>query len=138
MSYSPRDILQYVYEEKLESAFLSALMQNKGNYSIAELTDKVITQTEKGWRLLSKAYGIDIPVEDEGVIAARCNDLYVSAFLSRKDNTRQIHFLAHPYPRLLKSRFEEEIFQEVVQYMLLRTIVALRLDTPEKVRAYVG
>lgn len=138
MRYSPKDILNYVYEEKLESALLTALMQNKGNYSIAELTDKVITQTDKGWRMLSKSFGIDIPVEDDGIIAARCNDLYVSAFLSRKDSARQVHFLVHPYPRPLKSCFEEEIFQEVVRYMLLRTIIALRLDTPEKVREYAG
>lgn len=137
MSYTPNDILNYVTENKLESDFLSSIMRSKQGFSIAEMTDKVLTARDGGLRLISKAYGIDIPVEDEGILAAKCNDLYVSAFVSRKDDRRQVHFLTHPYPRGLKSRFEEEIFQEVVRYMLMRTILALRLDTPEKVQAYI-
>ena len=44
----------------------------------------------------------------------------------------------HQYPDQMKARFEEEITKDVVDYMIYGTIMALRLDTPEKVNAYLG
>lgn len=38
----------------------------------------------------------------------------------------------------MKSQFDEEILKEVLRYMIMMTIVRLRLDTPEKVEEYLG
>ena len=37
----------------------------------------------------------------------------------------------------MKTRFEEEITKDVIDYMIHGTIIALRLDTPEKVKEYI-
>lgn len=47
-------------------------------------------------------------------------------------------FLVHAYPENMKSQFDEEILKEVLRYMIMMTIVRLRLDTPEKVEEYLG
>lgn len=36
-----------------------------------------------------------------------------------------------------KSKHEEEIAERVVQYMILKTIKQLRLDTPEKAEQFM-
>ena len=49
-----------------------------------------------------------------------------------------IRLVRNQYPDQMKARFEEEITKDVVDYMIYGTIMALRLDTTEKVNAYLG
>lgn len=135
---SPKDIYRYIIDSGRESDFLTCILLHKQNYSIAELPDAVFSQDEGQWRLQSKTYHLNMPVNDPEILAAAANGLYITVFLSRKEEQYQLHFLTHPYPAALKPRFEEDIAKEVVRYMILKTVVALRLDTPEKVDAYLG
>lgn len=136
MEYTPVDMLKYVLDHDLEASFLTAVSMHVGGYSIGEITDKVFEEKDGKFLFKSKAYGIDIELNDEDVYTAFRNGLYVSAFISRKDSEYQVHFLVHRYPISMKGDFEEAITAEVVQYMILKTIVALRLDNKEKIRKY--
>ena len=137
MSYTPRDILAYVYEKHLEDEFLLALASHVENFSIGEITDKKIEKRGEDYFLVSKAYALDIKLTDDEILTAAMNGLYISAFISRKEDIYKLHFLVHKYPQSMKSRFEVEITKEVVDYMIQGTILALRLDTPEKIDRYV-
>ena len=137
MSYTPRDILAYVYEKHLEDEFLLALASHVENFSIGEITDKRIEKRGEDYFLVSKAYALDIKLTDDEILTAAMNGLYISAFISRKEENYKIHFLVHKYPESMKPRFEEEITKEVIDYMIQGTILALRLDTPEKIERYV-
>ena len=137
MSYTPRDILAYVYEKHLEDEFLLALASHVENFSIGEITDKRIEKRGEDYFLVSKAYALDIKLTDDEILTAAMNGLYLSAFISRKEENYKIHFLVHKYPESMKPRFEEEITKEVIDYMIQGTILALRLDTPEKIERYV-
>ena len=137
MGYTPRDILAYVYEKHLEDEFLLALASHVENFSIGEITDKRIEKRGEDYFLVSKAYALDIKLTDDEILTAAMNGLYISAFISRKEENYKIHFLVHKYPESMKPRFEEEITKEVIDYMIQGTILALRLDTPEKIERYV-
>ena len=137
MGYTPRDMLEYVYENHLDGEFLLALASHVENFSIGEITDKRIEKRGEDYFLVSKAYALDIKLTDEEILTAAMNGLYISAFISRKEDNYKLHFLVHKYPQSMKSRFEEEITKEVVDYMIQGTILALRLDTPEKIERYV-
>lgn len=137
-NYTPMDIYRFVKEEKLDADFMVALTMHKRNFTIAEITDAKFREREDGWHLLAPSFKINVKVEDEDVLAALENEFYVSAFLSRYEEKYNVHFLVHRCPARMKPQFEEEILEEVVRYMMLSTIVSLRLDTPEKVRAYCG
>ena len=137
MSYTPRDILAYVYEKHLEDEFLLALASHVENFSIGEITDKKIEKRGEDYFLVSKAYALDIKLTDDEILTAAMNGLYISAFISRKEDNYKLHFLVHKYPKSMKSRFEEEITKEVIDYMIQVTILALRLDTPDKIHSYL-
>ena len=137
MGYTPRDILAYVYEKHLEDEFLLALASHVENFSIGEITDKRIEKRGEDYFLVSKAYALDIKLTDDEILTAAMNGLYISAFISRKEENYKIHFLVHKYPQSMKSRFEEEITKEVIDYMIQGTILALRLDTPDKIHSYL-
>ena len=137
MSYTPRDILAYVYEKHLEDEFLLALASHVENFSIGEITDKKIEKRGEDYFLVSKAYALDIKLTDDEILIAAMNGLYISAFISRKEDNYKLHFLVHKYPQSMKSRFEEEITKEVIDYMIQGTILALRLDTPDKIHSYL-
>ena len=137
MGYTPRDMLEYVYENHLDGEFLLALASHVENFSIGEITDKKIEKRGEDYFLVSKAYSLDIKLTDDEILTAAMNGLYISAFISRKEDNYKLHFLVHKYPQSMKSRFEEEITKEVVDYMIQGTILALRLDTPEKIERYV-
>ena len=79
-----------------------------------------------------------IQITDDDILTAIMNGLYVSAFISRQGDAYNVHFLVHAYPENMKSQFDEEILKEVLRYMIMMTIVRLRLDTPEKVEEYLG
>ena len=135
MSYTPRDILAYVYEKHMEDEFLLALASHVENFSIGEITDKRIEKRGEDYFLVSKAYSLDIKLTDDEILTAAMNGLYISAFISRKEDNYKLHFLVHKYPKSMKSRFEEEITKEVIDYMIQGTILALRLDTPDKIHS---
>ena len=137
MGYTPRDMLEYVYENHLDGEFLLALASHVENFSIGEITDKRIEKRGEDYFLVSKAYALDIKLTDDEILTAAMNGLYISAFISRKEDNYKLHFLVHKYPQSMKSRFEEEITKEVIDYMIQGTILALRLDTPEKIERYV-
>ena len=137
MSYTLGDILAYVYENHLEDEFLLALASHVENFSIGEITDKKIEKRGEYYFLVSKAYALDIKLTDDEILTAAMNGLYISAFISRKEDNYKLHFLVHKYPKSMKSRFEEEITKEVIDYMIQGTILALRLDTPDKIHSYL-
>lgn len=138
MQYTPKDILNYVYEKKLDTDFLLAIAAHMDNFSIGEITDKQIKKRGEDFYLTSKAYQLDVKLTDDEVLTAAINGLYISAFISRKEDSYQVHFLVHQYPESMKARFEEEITKDVIDYIIYGTIMALRLDTPEKIQAYLN
>ena len=138
MNYTPRDILNYIYSSKLDTDFLFALTNHVQNFSIGEITDKQIVKRGDDYYLVSKAYSLDIKLTDDEILTAAINGLYISAFISRKDDKYNVHFLVHQYPESMKAQFEEAIMNEVIDYMISSTILALRLDSPEKINQYIG
>ena len=137
MQYTPRDILDYIYDKKLDTRFLLTLSGHKQNFLIGEITDKEIVKRGEDFYLVSKSYKLDIKITDDEVLTAAMNGLYISAFISRKEDSYQVHFLVHQYPESMKARFEEEITKDVIDYIIYGTIIALRLDSPEKVNEYL-
>lgn len=138
MSYTPKDMLDYVMSHEMEASFLTSLSLHKENFSIGEIADKVFESKDGVCRFKSKAFGIDVEITDDDVLTAVANGLYVSAFVSRKDNDFRVHFLVHKYPSSMKANFEDEITDEVVRYMIFNTIIVLRLDNKEKIRKYIS
>ena len=139
MQYTPGDILNYVYEKELDTQFLLVTANHVQDFSIGErLRIRRLKNVGKIFYLVSKSYHLDIKITDDEVLTAAINGLYISAFISRKDDNYRVHFLVHQYPDQMKARFEEEITKDVVDYMIYGTIMALRLDAPEKVNAYLG
>ena len=138
MQYTPKDILNYVYEKKLDTDFLLAIAAHMDNFSIGEITDKQIKKRGEDFYLTSKAYQLDVKLTDDEVLTAAINGLYISAFISRKDDNYRVHFLVHQYPESMKEKFEEAITKDLIDYMIYGTIMALRLDTPEKIQAYLN
>lgn len=138
MRYMPKDILDYIYENDLDSDFMVSVMNHKGGYSIAEITDAKYREREDGIHLIAPSYKINVLIEDEDILKAIAFGMYVSAFISRKQDDYQVHFLVHQYLAGMKQNFEEDILNEVVRYMILKTVKALRLDTPAKVDEYIG
>lgn len=138
MNYTPKDIMDYIYENNLDSDFMVAIMNHKGGYSIAELTDAKFKMKEDGMHLIAPSYKINVVVDDETIVNAVTFGMYVSAFISRFQDDYQVHFLVHQCLTTLKPQFEESILSEVVRYMILKTVKALRLDTPDKIDSYIG
>lgn len=134
---TPNDILNYIYENKKEMDFMAALMLHKQNFSIAELTDANLEKEGNDFLLKSKQYQINVKIEDDEIQTAIMNQMYVSTFISRFNDSYQIHFLVHKYPKSMKQQFDEQILEEVLRYMILKTVIALRLDSFEKVDEYL-
>lgn len=133
---TPQDIYNYVVNSGKESDFLTAMMLQKQEFSIAEIADTTF-DTQVGCRLQSKQFRLNLDIQDPEIQAAVRNGQYITAFLSRHREDYQVHFLVHRYPAADKPRFEEEITREVVRYMILKTIVTLRLTTWKKVDEYL-
>lgn len=134
---SPREMLNYVIDNGYESDFLTAIQLHKENYSIGEIADKNFRVNDSKCRFISKSYNINLLIEDEDIILAAKNEQYISAFVSRKDDLYQVHFLVHKYLAKDKPDFEEEIAREVIDYMIIKTIIALRLDSEYKIDKYI-
>lgn len=138
MAYTPGDIYQYIVDNNKETEFLQAVTNRRQNYSIAEITDKKFRIKEENQvKFISTLYKINTQITDDDIITAVLNGLYVSAFISRYQDEYNVHFLVHPYPETMKSQFEDTILSDVLRYMIMMTIVRLRLDTPQKVDEYL-
>lgn len=136
--YTPAQIVDYIFEENKEADFLATMQLHKGDFSIGEIADKKFIIKDGRCRFFSKMYSINTEIEDEDIATAAHNQLYISAFVSRKQDTYNVHFLVHQYPERMKEQFENEITMEVVRYMIMSTVIALRLDTKEKVLKYIA
>ena len=136
-NFTPIDIYNYIISNGLEGDFLSKVMQHKDNYSIAEITDARFKRSPGNLRLFSDAYSLNVKITDEEVSAALLKGLYVSAFISRSGDSRNLHFLINPCTEAEKPGCEDLILERVVRYMIMSTIVTLRLDTPGKVDGYL-
>lgn len=138
MFKTPKECYDYIVQNQLETAVIGAMMQQTDNYSIAEIADAKFQNKEGKIFFSSAGYKIHVEVPDEEIVTAVLNELYVSAFLSRKDDNYQVHFLVSGYPAAMKTRFEEEITRQVVKYMLMSVITACRLDSRKKLKNYIG
>lgn len=137
MFKTPKECYSYIVENGLETSVLSAMMRQVGNFSIAEIADGKFKEFDGNVRFISKGYNINMTLEDDDIITAVLNGLYVSAFISRKDDKYQVHFLVSGYPKSMKCHFEEEIAKDVVRYMIMSTIVACQLNSVKKVEEYI-
>ncbi len=136
---TPRDIFNYIKINNLEFDFLSAITSFKENFSIAEITDKKLYMDEANkCRLKSPQYKLNLEITDDEIVTACMNKLYVSAFISRHGENYNVHFLVHQYPESMKPKFEDQITDEVIEYMIMNTIITLRLDTFKKVDSYIN
>lgn len=138
MGYSPKDIVDYVFEKGYEADFLTSLALHKGNYSIGEVGDKRFKEKDGKWKFISKMYEINVDINDDEIVTSAHNGLYISAFVSRMNDSFNLHFLVHQYPDSMKEKFDDAIAKEVVRYMITKTVLALRLDTPEKLEKYIS
>ena len=140
MNYSPKDILKYVIDNEKEADFLVANAMHKRGYSIGEITDARFVCHEEGYYLRSKSYDINLLIEDEDIAGALKKDMLVSAFICRKDNSYQVRFLVHRFSKEEASSEAnaDEIARTVVQFMIIRTVIALRLDSPQKIDEYIS
>lgn len=138
MNLTPRDIYNYIMEEDMEAEFLAALQLNKYNFSIAEIVDAKFDVEDGKVFLRAPSYQLDLEITDDEIAGAVKNALYVSTFISRKEDVYNVHFLVHQVPVLMKPQSEDEILEAVIRYMVMNTIVALRLDHPDKVKQYIG
>ena len=137
MSYAPIDILEYVIENEKEADFTLAMSMHKGGYSIGEIPDIRFVWKDDVMTMKSNAYKLNETIEDPDIMIACKAGKYISVFLSRYGEHYQIHFLVHECLNEEKPQNEEEITERVVQYMILKTIKQLRLDTPEKIDSYL-
>jgi len=135
---TPADVVNYIENNNMLMDFMSALTSHVGGYSIGEIVDREFVKTDAGFNLKSKSYSIDVPIVDDDVLTALHNGLYVSAFISRNQDSYQAHFLCHQYPVTMKSQFDEQILNEVLRYMTIKTVIALRLDSEEKIKDYIA
>lgn len=137
MANTPIDMLEYVLDHDYEASFMNSIAFHIDNYTIAEIVDKEWKEKDRKYKLISKVYSLNVEITDDDILTALVDKLYVTPFLSRYNDSYQIHFLVHKYPVSMKSQFEEQILQEVIQYMILKTIIALRLDNTSKIDAYI-
>ena len=70
MQYTPRDILNYVYEKVLDTQFLLVTANHVQDFSIGEITDKKIEKRGEDFYLVSKSYHLDIKITDDEVLTA--------------------------------------------------------------------
>ena len=138
MFKTPKECYDYIVKNEMETAIIGAMMQQTDNYSIAEIADARFHNREGKISFTSAGYKINIEVTDDEIVTAVLNGLYVSAFLSRKDDNYRVHFSVSGYPAEMKARFEEEITKEVVRYMIMSVIMACRLDSEKKLKIYIG
>ena len=138
MGYTPKDILDYIDENDLVSDFMVQIAYHKNGFSIGEITDAKLVKKGDHYRLFSKTYDLNVRIDDEEIVAALNHGLYVSAFISRFEESYNIHFYVHNVMADKKSENEEYIAKSVVTYMIMSTVLKFRLDSPEKVNEYLG
>lgn len=135
---TPSEMLKLVLDTNREYAFLTSMMRHTGGYSIGEIADGHFKNRDGKVTFYSKSYDLHMKMEEhDEITGAILAGRYVSAFISRFNDNRQIHFLVHDCLAEQKSTCEELIARKSVQYMILRTIVSLRLDTRKKLENYM-
>lgn len=137
MAYTPVDILDYILDNNRDADFMLAMSMHKMGYSIGEIPDVKFEWNDDKMSIQSDAYRLQREVADMDIMVANRAGKYISTFISRFGEMYQIHFLVHVYMVEEKSAHEEEIAERVVQYMILKTIKQLRLDTPEKAEQFM-
>jgi len=137
MGYTPIEILDYVLDNNKDADFMLAMSMHKGGYSIGEIPDVKFKWKDDTLRVTSAAYKLDREVSDIDIMIASKAGKYISAFISRYNDDYQMHFLVHECMAEEKPHHEEEIAERVVQYMILKTIKQLRLDSPAKVDSFL-
>lgn len=137
MAYTPVDILDYILDNNRDADFMLAMSMHKMGYSIGEIPDVKFEWNDDKMSILSDAYRLQREVADMDIMVANRAGKYISTFISRFGEMYQIHFLVHDYMVEEKSAHEEEIAERVVQYMILKTIKQLRIDTPEKAEQFM-
>lgn len=137
MAYTPVDILDYILDNNRDADFMLAMSMHKMGYSIGEIPDAKFEWNDDKMSIQSDAYRLQREVVDMDIMVAYRAGKYISTFISRFGEMYQIHFLVHDYMVEEKSEHEEEIAERVVQYMILKTIKQLRLDTPEKAEQFM-
>lgn len=137
MTYTPIEILDYILDNNKDADFMLSMSMHKMGYSIGEIPDVQFIWKDEKMNIISKAYNLNREVADLDIMVANKAGKYISAFISRFGEMYQIHFLVHDCMVEEKAANEEEIAERVVQYMILKTIKQLRLDTPEKIEKYI-
>ena len=56
MQYTPRDILNYVYEKELDTQFLLVTANHVQDFSIGEITDKTLKQDKNLPHVFQSSY----------------------------------------------------------------------------------
>ena len=135
---TPKECYDYIIKNNLEMPVLGTMMNHLKDYSIAEIADARFHITAGVVSITSAGYRINVPITDDEIATAVLNGIYVSAFISRKEDKYQIHFLVSGYPKEMKCKYEEEIAKDVVRYMIMSTITACRLDSEKKLREYIN
>ena len=136
-NYTPIDILDYVIDNEKEADFMMALSLHKYGYSIAEIADASLVWKKDTLCIESEMYKLEQSVNDFDIMVASKSGKYISSFISRFNDIYQLHFLVHECLMDEKASNEDEIAMRVVQYMILKTIKQLRLDSIDKVEKYI-
>ena len=122
MNYSPVDILDYVLSNDKDADFMLSISLHKQGYSIGEIPDLKLVWINDQLIMKSNAYNLEQTVADMDIMIASKSGKYISAFISRYSENYQIHFLVHECLLDEKPKFEDDIANRVVQYMILKTI----------------
>lgn len=132
------ELVDYIFDNGLEMDFYSQVMLHKGGYSIMEIADAKFVRFGSEVQFNSESFKVKLAVTDDDIVTAVCNRLYISCFIARMGEEYQVSFLVHRYPISMKERFAEQIAVEVMRYMISNAIVSLKLDTLDKIKAYIG
>lgn len=137
MRYSVEEMCQYMKDEELVIPVLHANRVCKNRYSIMEIFDAKFQREGDKVRLISKDLDLYELMEDDNIITAVINEIYLTAFVERNQDAYFVHVLVSKYPRCLKKRYEKEIFDEVIDYMLQQIIKSQNLTTKGRLMKYI-
>lgn len=137
MRYSVEEMCQYMKDEELVIPVLHANRVCKNRYSIMEIFDAEFQREGDKVRLISKDLDLYELMEDDNIITAVINEIYLTAFVERNQDAYFVHVLVSKYPRCLKKRYEKEIFDEMIDYMLQQIIKSQNLTTKGRLMKYI-
>lgn len=132
------EIVDYIFDNGLEMDFYNQVMLHKGGYSIMEIGDARFVRFGDEVQFKSDNFKLSLAINDDDIITAVNNRLYISSFIARINEDYQVSFLVHNYPISMKDRFAEQLARDVMKYMISNAVFTLRLDTIDKVKEYIG